>query len=148
MTTAKQQSPTLVVTRFIPFPRERVFDAWLDAKRLAQFMHPGNNGRSTVETDARVGGKFRIVMHHAKTPPEGVLHTGEYLLIERPSRLVFTWLSIPTENRATTVTVEFEERPGGTEVVLTHVGLPSTQVEGHRRGWGEILGLLESAGVS
>ena len=139
------KSTTLVVTRFIPFPRERVFDAWLDAKRLALFMHPGPNGRSTVVTDPRVGGKFRIVMHHEKTPPEGVVHTGEYLLIERPSRLVFTWISIPTENRATTVTVEFQERPGGTEVVLTHVDLPASQVEGHRRGWTEILGLLEHA---
>lgn len=145
MTMPDSTGPTLVVRRTIPFPRERVFDAWLDPARLALFMRPSSGSHTSVDVDPRVGGKFRIAMFHPKSPPEGSVHTGEYLLIERPSRLVFTWRSASTDQRDTTVTVDFIERPGGTEVVLTHVGLPSSQVEGHRKGWSEILALLESS---
>jgi hypothetical protein len=42
------------------------------------------------------------------------------------------------------VTIEFHERGGGTELVLTHRGLPPTEVEGHRKGWSDILRLLEA----
>jgi len=139
MTSAKSSAPTLVVRRVIPFPRERVFDAWLDAEKLARFMHPGGTWRATVETDPRVGGRFRITMYHTTGAPEGVIHTGEYLLIDRPSRLSFSWISVNTDNRATTVVIEFLERAGATEVVLTHTQLPPNQIEGHRKGWSDIL---------
>ena len=32
---------SLEITRYIPHPPERVFDAWLDPKMLATFMVPG-----------------------------------------------------------------------------------------------------------
>jgi uncharacterized protein YndB with AHSA1/START domain len=72
-----------------------------------------------------------------------VEHTGEYLTIEPPSRLSFTWISKHTDQRPTVVTIEFHERDGGTEVILTHRGLPAREVEGHRQGWTDILRLLE-----
>src|SRR2546430_16550012 len=97
----------LVVRRVIPIRRERVFDAWLDPRRLALFMRPGSATRTTAEVDPRVGGRFRIVMEHAGGPVE---HTGEYLLIDRPSRLSFTWLSPVTEGIITVVTIDFIER--------------------------------------
>jgi uncharacterized protein YndB with AHSA1/START domain len=139
MTAAKQPAPTVVVRRVIPFPRERVFDAWLDPEKLARFMHPSGTWHATVETDPRVGGRFRIVMFHSAGASQGVVHTGEYLLIDRPSRLSFSWISVNTDNRATTVVIEFLDRPGGTEVILTHTQLPPKQVEGHRKGWSDIL---------
>ena len=131
-------SDALVVRRTIPISRERVFDAWLDPTRLARFMRPGSTARATAEVDARVGGRFRIVMYHpnAKT---GTEHTGEYLLIDRPSRLSFTWRSVNTDDRATTVTIDFHDRDGATEVVLTHTQLPPAAVEDHRKGWSDIL---------
>ena len=77
--------------------------------------------------------------------PHGcVEHTGEYLAIEPPSRLSFTWISKHTEQRPTVVTIEFHERGTGTELVLTHRGLPPREVEGHRQGWTDILRVLEA----
>src|SRR6476661_3404249 len=75
----------LVVRRVIPIGRERVFDAWLDPARLARFMCPTTAKRATADVDPRVGGRFRIVMFHPEVDANGVVHTGEYLLIERPS---------------------------------------------------------------
>jgi uncharacterized protein YndB with AHSA1/START domain len=131
---------TLVVRRIIPVPRERVFQAWLDPESLARWMRPGGATDATAEVDARVGGKFRIVMIDG---PKRYEHTGEYQAIDPPRRLEFTWVSDATDHRPTVVTIEFLERDRGTELVLTHRRLPARQVESHRRGWTDILQLLE-----
>ncbi|HET8648916.1 MAG TPA: SRPBCC domain-containing protein [Gemmatimonadales bacterium] len=132
-------APVLVVRKQIAVPRERVFAAWLDSESLAQWMRPRSFGNSVVVVDARVGGSYRISM---VGPDRMVEHWGEYLAIEPPSLLRFTWASPSTDEQATEVTVEFFEKGSGTELVLTHRGLPQKAVEGHRKGWTEILGLL------
>src|SRR4051794_2960908 len=116
---------TLVVRRVIPAPRERVFAAWLDPARLSKWMRPGGVTGATVEVDPKVGGKFRIVMIEG---PKHFEHTGEYLVIEPPERLEFTWISDATDHRPTVVTIEFLEREAETELVLTHRRLPASQV--------------------
>jgi uncharacterized protein YndB with AHSA1/START domain len=130
----------LVVRRFIPVARDRVFAAWLDPGSLAQWMRPGGATHATAEVDPQKGGKFRIVMMHGAKRFE---HTGEYLLIEPPARLSFTWTSQATDQKPTVVTVDFLERSGGTELVLTHQRLPLSQVDSHRSGWTDIARKLE-----
>jgi len=143
MTETDEAAPVLVVRREILVPRERVFQAWLDSESLARWMRPGDSTHATVSVDPRVGGGFRIVM---EGPTHGAVeHRGEYLAIEPPSLLSFTWISRPTDHRPTVVTIEFHEQGAGTELVLTHRGLPAKAVEGHRRGWTDILRLLEEA---
>ena len=129
----------LVVRRQIPFPREQVFAAWLDAASLAQWMCPSETPRATVEVDPRVGGKFRIVMHMAQDHEP----RGEYLAIEPPSLLSFTWISKATDLLPTVVTIEFLERGSGTELVLTHQRLPQASFESHRQGWTTVVRQLE-----
>jgi uncharacterized protein YndB with AHSA1/START domain len=139
--TAKRKSgEALVVRRFIPVPRERVFAAWLDPASLALWMRPAGTTDVKSEVDPRVGGKFRIVMVQG---PAQFEHTGEYLVIEPPRRLSFTWISQATDHRPTSVTVELFEREGGTELVLTHRQLPSSQLESHRSGWSDIVRELQ-----
>jgi uncharacterized protein YndB with AHSA1/START domain len=143
MKATEEGAPVLVVRRRMAVPRERVFRAWLDSDSLAHWMLPTGITRATVTVDPRVGGGFRILMDG---PTHGVVeHTGEYLAIEPPSRLSFTWISRHTDHRPTVVTIEFHERGDGTELVLTHRGLPPQEVEGHRRGWTDIVRLLEDA---
>ncbi len=132
----------IVIRRFLSAPRERVFAAWLDPLSLARWMRPGADATSTAEVDPRVGGRFRIVMKHSGGVTE---HTGEYLVIEPPGRLSFTWISEHTQQIATQVTVECFERGQGTELVLTHRRLPESKIEAHRRGWGAILQNLDEA---
>jgi len=132
----------LVVRRVIPASRERVFAAWLDPVSLARWMCPGPVIATDVELDPRVGGRFRIVM---RKPDGSVEHTGEYVAIEPPARLQFTWISVNTGNEPSLVTVEFLDRGAATEVVLTHRRLPPAQVEGHRAGWTDIVRKLDEA---
>ena|SRR6185503_9306263 len=122
----------VIVRRTLPASREEVFDMWLDAERMPQWILAG--GTATI--DARVGGKFHMDMHYeGKSYP----HDGEYLEIVRPSRLVFTWLSESTNWLPSIVTVELTERGEQTEIVLTHEGLPSEKSAiDHQGGWTEI----------
>ena len=81
----------IVVERLIAAPVDLVFSAWGDAESLSQWMCPSEGmGPATVENDFRVGGRFRIVMHGQEGDYE---QEGEYLEIDAPKRLVFTWES-------------------------------------------------------
>ncbi len=93
---------TLTVEREIPGPIAAVFDAWLDAATMAQWLSPVPDISVEATSDPVVGGQFRVVM---KGRGQEIEHVGEYLVIERPTRLVFTWQSEPAGD--TLVTVEF-----------------------------------------
>lgn len=141
MTTATL--PVVRVQRTYDASPERVFDAWLDPNALAQFMRPGEKMGCDAVNDPRVGGKFSITMLGS----EGNIfpHSGEYLTIDRPRKLVFTWHSKATAMAKTEVTVELKPVGGGkTELTLTHVGIPQEERENHNGGWTAILALLDN----
>jgi uncharacterized protein YndB with AHSA1/START domain len=142
MTIPDEAAPVLVVRRHIAVPRERVFEAWLDSESLAHWMRPADFTHATVTVDPRVGGGFRIVME-GRNDGGDYEHRGEYLIIEPPSLLSFTWISKATAYTPTVVTVELHERDTGTELVLTHRRLPPPAIEAHRQGWSDIIRLLE-----
>ena len=141
MTMTDDPSPVVVVRRILSAPRDRVFAAWLDPDSLAQWMCPGDVLGADAEVDPRVGGRFRIVMRRDRG---GVEHHGEYLAIDPPSFLSFTWISINTDNRPSIVTIEFLDRGAGTELVLTHRGLPPIKADSHRNGWATIVAKLDA----
>ena len=128
----------LVVTRLLPASPERVFAAWTTPAALCRWMSP--YGEAEAEVDARVGGRFRIVM---KGPGREIEHTGEYRELDPPRRLAFTWRSEYTGPLPSLVTVDLRPVGDGTEMTLTHAQLPADQVEPHRGGWGAIVQQLE-----
>jgi uncharacterized protein YndB with AHSA1/START domain len=66
-------------------------------------------------------------------------HTGEYLVVNPPRQLSFTWQSPYTGTEPSVVTVVFEAEGGETRVVLTHRRLPEGQVDPHTQGWGAMI---------
>ena len=119
---------------------EAVFDAWLDPAIAGRFLAAGEMGVETAEIDAREGGGFRIVM---RGDTGSVEHSGRYVVIDRPRRLIFTWISNGTDWRLSLVTVAFTAIPDGVRVDLQHEGLPDDDRAGrHERGWGTILAKL------
>ena len=129
------QTGALVVERVLPAAPDDVFDAWTTPSRMAAWMTPV--GAAEAEVDLRVGGSFRVVMMEA-----GLDHTGEYLEIDPPRRLVFTWVSSFTGTEPSVVTVEMHPHDDGTRLVLTHERLPEEVIDGHRDGWGAMIGRL------
>jgi uncharacterized protein YndB with AHSA1/START domain len=130
---------TLTVAREIPGPIDAVFDAWLEAATMAQWMTPAPDISVEAASDPVVGGRFRVVM---KGRGQEIVHTGEYLVIDRPTRLVFTWQSEPAGD--TLVAVEFTRvADRRTLVTLTHERFPTPdQRDRHRGGWTALLETL------
>jgi uncharacterized protein YndB with AHSA1/START domain len=131
-------APEVRIMRRLAAPPDEVYDAWTDPKSVMAWMIPEPGARTTAALDARVGGRFRIDMFIAgKAYP----HEGEYLRLERPRLIEFTWISMATNRQRTVVTVELRTLPeGGTELSLRHRELPTEKAsEEHHRGWSAAL---------
>jgi uncharacterized protein YndB with AHSA1/START domain len=70
-----------------------------------------------LTVDPRVGGKFSFVVRRQGAEID---HVGEYLEIDRPTRLVFTWGTADNLPETTRVTIEIAPRDSGCELTLTH----------------------------
>jgi uncharacterized protein YndB with AHSA1/START domain len=123
-----------------------LFDAWLDPTRAARFLAAGDMTVSEIELDPREGGEFRLVMRGER---DAIEHRGRYVLIERPRRLIFTWVSPGTDWRLSLVSLVFTPVEDGVRIDLEHEGLPDAErMQRHRRGWGTILEKLGSFAVA
>jgi uncharacterized protein YndB with AHSA1/START domain len=123
---------------------EQVFDAWLTPAKARCFAFATPDGEMIrAEIDARVGGRFNFT---DRRPDMGnVEHVGEYEVIDRPRRLVFTFAVPQYDPAYTRVTLEFAAVDGGCEVTLTHEGVPPEYAEQTPKGWEMILANLEAA---
>ena len=133
----------LSVTKTIDAPIEKVFDAWLNPKTLSKFMMPMQGmPEPDVVTDPRHGGKFTIVMNPGDN---ALLHSGKYLEIDRPNKLIFTWESYHSI-KGSTVTIEFTSHgKSSTNIRLTQVKFLDAQArDDHEGGWTCILETLDS----
>jgi uncharacterized protein YndB with AHSA1/START domain len=125
----------LRIERTFDAPADRVFDAFTTEEVMRRWWHVERNWETAeANVDLRVGGAVRVVMHNTD---EDVYYGGggEYTLIERPSRLAFTWVW-DDEPHETHIAIEFEEADGATTVRFVHSGLWSEEtVHSHRGGW-------------
>jgi uncharacterized protein YndB with AHSA1/START domain len=106
------------VSRRYDFPAERVFDAWLDVEKARKVLFATSTGQMVqAEIDARVGGTFNFTDRRDGVDAE---HIGEYLEIDRPRRLVFTFHTERGSTDLSRVTIEISPRGSGCELTLTH----------------------------
>ena len=97
----------VVVGRAFAATPERVFDAFLDAGVARHFLFATTYGESIEAiVDPRVRGGYVFTERRAEMGD--VRHTGEYLQIERPKRLVFTFAVPQFGAGFTVVTIEIE----------------------------------------
>ena len=132
------------VTHSFRHPAGRVFDAWLDPAVAKTFLFATPTGEMIhAETDPRVGGRFLFT---DRRPEMGdVEHTGEYLEIDRPRRLVFTFGVPKFDPGFTRVEVDITPTAGGCDLRLTQRDTPDEWVEQSKQGWSMILASLEAA---
>lgn len=128
---------SLQVTRLIKAPRERVFEAWINPDQIKHWFGPATCRMLDAQIDPHVGGKYRFLVSTEEMGELAV--SGEYREVSAPSKLVFTWQWEDDEdwvNVTSVVTVDFVEKDGGTEVRITHNGLPTTDhADRHEHGW-------------
>lgn len=134
---------SLITSRIINAPIEKVFNAWLSPEMLKKFMLAGEGMTiPSATTEPKVGGRFSILMvMDGKELP----HEGTYLEIDPHSRIAFSWES-PYSADGSKVTLDLKPTGGeATELTLTHVKFNSENSrDNHKAGWTKILALLAS----
>jgi len=154
-----------VLTRTFDAPRERVFAAWTDPKRLAQWWGPRGYDNPVCDMDVRPGGRYRIVMRS----PEGAEYpiVGEFVEIVKPSRIVMTMdasehpkeffdqldAARPASEKGRgfrpLTTVLFDEHFGKTTVTVIQTFETPADVDANRKlgaeeGWGQSFEKLDA----
>lgn len=140
-----QPRATIRIARRFTASAERVFDAWFDADRMRHWLFSTPTGEMVrAEVDARVGGGFIFT---DRRDGVDVDHVGEYLEIDRPRRLVFSFTVPLFSTESSEVSVDITSTGDGCELVLTHRGVLEEYREGTESGWTGILdGLATSLG--
>jgi len=128
----------LIVRRTIAAPREGIFKAFSSADALSRWFTPSADILLDIMAfEFRAGGgfRFRYRMPDGRHPVVG----GIYEAIEAPRRIVCTWVweaPDPLADIPMRVHFEFFEDGGGTEVIITHHGIPSDRAcSVHEDGW-------------
>ena len=113
---------------------EEVFDAWTSPEVMRRWFHCLPDWETPeAEVDLRVGGQVRVVMRR----PDGteIEAQGEYVLIERPHRLVMTWSFDDDPSNEQRIELSFSESEGSTTVLLVNSGI-STSERRDAQDWG------------
>jgi uncharacterized protein YndB with AHSA1/START domain len=132
--------PVLQIRRVFDASPEELFDAWFEREQWQAWIGPEGCQCEVPLLEPKVGGRYRILMHLSdgrEIPVDGVFQT-----VDRPRALVFTW-GWALSGGSTTVRLAFKPVAGGTELTLTHEGLPTPEDrEGHGKGWNSALNKL------
>lgn len=139
-------TPGAIVRRVLSASTERVFAAFADAALIARWLRPSSEVKLTVLAyDFRVGGAYGFAYD---VPDQGrMLVGGTFRTIERPSRIVFSWLIEPPDVHAgieSEVTVDLVPRNTATELTIHHRRFDRLDADlRHEQGWRGALDLLE-----
>jgi uncharacterized protein YndB with AHSA1/START domain len=116
---------------------ETVWEFLVDQEKATRWM-----GQS-ASFDLRPGGEYRVGVI------PGNVARGEFVEIDPPRRLVFTWGWEPDSQspiRPGETTVEFDLVPSGERTILRfRHGLPNAESESHAHGWDHYLARLQVA---
>ena len=140
----RHQAETLILHRHLEAPPARVFDALTRAEELAAWFGPEAAAVRNLEADVRPGGAYRLELHYE----DGTFYAlaGQYLEVDRPSRLVMTWVWENGEyaGQETLVTIVLRPARDGTRLELTHENLAGIEArDKHEGGWSSTFASLE-----
>ena len=107
------------IERTFDAPAEDVFDAWTSEEVIRRWFIPAEGWQEpSAEVDLRVGGTVRVVMRDPSGAP--VEASGEYMEIDRPNRLAYTWTFDDDPSNQQLIEIEFTEWDGATTVVFVN----------------------------
>jgi len=116
---------------------ETVWEFLVDPEKLMRWK--GIN----ADLDAQPGGTFRCEVI------PGHIARGEYVEIDKPNRLVFTWGWDGSEDvppGSSTIVIELTSDGDGTSLHFVHKDLPNAEaIASHAHGWDHYLPRLETA---
>jgi uncharacterized protein YndB with AHSA1/START domain len=122
-------------SRVIKAPREALYRAFTDPAALAVWLAPDEMTSKVHEFDGRVGGGYRMSLfypsseqvYRGKTSEREDRFTARFVELTHPTRIVqaINFDSVdPAFAGEMTMVVTFEERHGGTEVIILFEHIP------------------------
>jgi uncharacterized protein YndB with AHSA1/START domain len=135
----------ILVELFIDAPPARVFEAISDPAQVLQWWGQEGMYRTTRwQGDLRVGGSWRSEGLGADGSAFHV--SGEYLEVDTPRLLVYTWIASWTGDLKTTVRWELTPQNGGTLLKVRHSGFAGNThaAQDHSNGWQRVLGWMQA----
>ena len=140
---SQESGYVLRIERTFAASAEEVFDAWTSPEVMRRWFHPGPDWETPeAEVDLRVGGKVRVVMRKPDGSEGGA--GGEYVLIERPHRLVMTWTFDDYPDNPQLIELSFSESEGSTTVLMVNSGIVTDERrQSQEWGWSKCLDQLE-----
>jgi uncharacterized protein YndB with AHSA1/START domain len=133
--TARPELATARVERVLPARPERVYDAWLDERSLREFMCPVPGHVTHAAVDARIGGSLRIVMTF---PDQETEITGEFVALDRPERLTFTWRPRSDDHESVVTILLAPHGDDQTHMTIIHSRQLARLIPSYRNGWTSI----------
>jgi uncharacterized protein YndB with AHSA1/START domain len=111
---------------------EKVFDCWVDPEKVKRWFFFSPFAESMeYDLDIRPGGSYRVVRREKGE----FTAIGEYLEIEPPRRIVFTFSMPQFSPDVAPITIEIAPDGDGTLLTFTEVGLPADEHEATVEGW-------------
>jgi uncharacterized protein YndB with AHSA1/START domain len=132
----------LDLTRTFDASPARVFACFINAAEMGAWLGPFDHRGEVLELEARIGGRFRIVMHK----PDGtdLFAGGVFQTIEEPHRIAYTWKWEDGE-ADTLIIVTLRDVGGKTEMHFRHEGFSDeTYRDRHIPGWTSCLDKMET----
>jgi uncharacterized protein YndB with AHSA1/START domain len=106
--------PVILWSRVVKTTPEMAFEMWTDPEHVRNWLGPRYLEMPVCDIDLRVGGAYRFV-HRAPDGSEHAFH-GEYREVDRPHRLVSTWVYEGMPDDVSLETINFEPVEGGTRI--------------------------------
>jgi uncharacterized protein YndB with AHSA1/START domain len=134
--------PSLTLKRRLKASPAKVYQAWTDPKMMIHWWSPADCETLIAEADARVGGRFRVLMRGSGETEHDV--SGTYREVVPNEKLVFSWAWKTTPEQVSQVTVSLKRDGDGTLLTLTHEQLfDEATRDSHNTGWSGALDKLE-----
>jgi len=127
-TSARTSDTEFVMERTLDASPERVFDAYTDPAKVAQWWGQRNNTTSVEQNDVRPGGAWRFVQRDA----EGNAYEfyGEYLEVVPNEKVVYTFEFAGFPGHVVTDTVAFEPEGAGTRLIASSSFMSKEDLDG------------------
>ncbi len=117
---AKFKTFSISLSRTVAAPAEKIFDRWLIPTFVGNWMfgsHIGNEKVIDLQNEVRPGGSYS---YHITRNGKEFLQDGEYLKIDRPKRLSFTWREAAKQNaHKSRISLSLDTQDGKTKLRLS-----------------------------
>ena len=134
--------PSLTLKRRLNAAPAKVYAAWTDPAKIAQWFGPDAGKVERAETDLRVGGRYTVVFFTEDGEEHHV--SGVYREVVPDEKLVFTWTWRSTPERESLVTVQIKPDGAGSLLTLIHEQFfDEAARDRHQYGWTGSLNKLE-----